>query len=109
MLVAKGFTQGSFVILWMLIYQLSGCFKRVRVIMFSLCTFPIMVAQICLNSRDLSCLPSLGIHNEAGGGRVAVAAQRGGFVRETILCVIRVSCAGRTGRTHIFLLQARYA
>lgn len=55
--------------------------------MFSLCTFPIMVAQIWLNSHESSCLPSLGIHNEAGGGRVAVAAQTGGFVRETILYV----------------------
>lgn len=48
-----------------------------------------MVAQICLNNHESSCLPSLGIYNEAGGGPVAVAAQRGGFVRETIPCVIR--------------------
>lgn len=77
--------------------------------MFSLCTFPIMVAQICLNSPESSCLPSLGIHNEAGGGRVAVAAQRGGFVRDTIPVLSGVLCTGHTGRTHIFLLQARHA
>lgn len=31
-------------------------------------------------------MPSLGIYNESGGSSVAVAAQRGGFVGESIQC-----------------------
>lgn len=106
MLVARGFTQGSFVILWMVIYQLSDCFKRVRVIMFSLCTFPIMVAQICLNSCESSCLPSLAftMRREVA---VLLWLHSVGDLSGSVLS--GVSCTGRTGRTHTFLLQARYA
>lgn len=70
--------------------------------MFSLCTFPIMVAQICLNSPESSCLPSLGIHNEPGGGRVAVAAQHGGFVRDTTPVCYQGFCAQDTLTGHTF-------
>lgn len=65
-MVARVFTQGAFVILWMLIHQLSSCFKGMLVVMFSPCVFPIMVAQICLNNHSSSCLSSLGIDNGLG-------------------------------------------
>lgn len=76
-MVARGFTQGAFVILWILIYQLSGCFKGALLLMFSRCTFPIMVAQLCANNHSSSCLPSQGLYNESGGSSIAGTAWLG--------------------------------
>lgn len=109
-MVARGFTQGAFVILWMLIHQLSSCFKGMLVVMFSLGMFPIMVAQICLNNHSSSCLPSLGIDNGLGVAALLLVHSPG-VSGERIQCVItarmqrmdemdNVTVSGKVGLTN---------
>lgn len=92
-LVAKGFTQGG------LCHFMDAHLSTVRVFQRDsghnvfLCTFPIMVAQICLTNHSSSCLPSLvtqqwiemwwwlqlGIVRNRGGG-LAGRAERTGLL-----------------------------